>query len=119
LFYRRHVCRTDPWPEYFTLAMGNLRAEVYNTMWGPSEFNATGTLRDWDVTDRLGEITIPTLVTCGRYDEATPALAEAIQRGIPNAQLAIIEDASHMAHGEQNEEYLGALGAFLERLEER
>jgi proline-specific peptidase len=119
LFYRRHVCRTDPWPEYFTMANDNLRAEVYNTMWGPSEFNATGTLRDWDVTDRLGEITIPTLVTCGRYDEATPALAEAIQRGIPNAQLAIIEDASHMAHGEQNEEYLGALGAFLERLEER
>jgi proline-specific peptidase len=116
-FYRRHVCRTDPWPEYFTLAMENLRAEVYNTMWGPSEFRATGTLRDWDVADRLGEITIPTLVTCGRYDEATPALAEVIQHGIPGARLAVIEDASHMAHGEQNDEYLRVLTAFLEAVE--
>ena len=118
VFYRRHVCRSDPWPEYFTLTNDNLRAEVYNTMWGPSEFHATGTLRDWDVTDRLGEIDIPTLVTCGRYDEASPALAEMIQRGIPNAELAIIEDASHMAHGEQNEEYLRVLTAFLERVEQ-
>jgi len=118
VFYRRHVCRTDPWPEYFTLTNDNLRAEVYNTMWGPSEFHATGTLRDWDVTDRLGEIAIPTLVTCGRYDEASPALAEMIQRGIPNAQLAVIEDASHMAHGEQNEEYLRVLTAFLDSVEQ-
>lgn len=118
VFYRRHVCRTDPWPEYFTLTNDNLRAEVYNTMWGPSEFHATGTLRDWDVTDQLGKIAIPTLVTCGRYDEASPALAEMIQRGIPNAQLAVIEDASHMAHGEQNEEYLRVLTAFLDSVEQ-
>jgi proline-specific peptidase len=116
-FYRRHVCRTDPWPDYFTRAIQNLRAEVYTTMWGPSEFSPTGTLRDWDVTDRLGEITIPTLVTCGRHDEASPALAETIQQGIPGARLAIIEDASHMAHGEQNEEYLRVLTAFLEEVE--
>ncbi len=117
VFYRRHVCRTDPWPEYFTAAMDNLRAEVYNTMWGPSEFHATGTLRDWDVTDRLGEITIPTLITCGRYDEASPSLAETMQRGIPDARLAVIEDASHMAHGEQQGEYLRVLTAFLEDVE--
>ncbi len=43
-------------------------------MWGPNEFNATGTLRTWDVTGRLGEIDTPTLVICGRHDEATPAL---------------------------------------------
>lgn len=117
VFYRRHVCRTDPWPEYFTAAMDNLRAEVYNTMWGPSEFHATGTLREWDVTDRLGEITIPTLITCGRYDEASPSLAETMQRGIPDARLAVIEDASHMAHGEQQGEYLRVLTAFLEDVE--
>ena len=75
------------------------------------------TLLNGGLTDRLGEITLPTLVTCGRYDEATPAIAEVIARGIPNAQLAIIEDASHMAHGEQNAEYLRILAAFLERVE--
>ncbi len=74
VFYRRHVCRLAEWPDYVTRAFDLLRHEVYGTMWGPSEFHATGTLQEWDVTDRLGEIRVPTLITAGRYDEATPAL---------------------------------------------
>ena len=54
--------------------------QVYETMWGPNEFTVTGTLKDWDVTDRLGEIEVPTLVTSGRYDECTPALVEPLHR---------------------------------------
>jgi len=33
----------------------------------------TGRLRSWDVTARLPEIDVPTLVTGGRYDEAGPS----------------------------------------------
>ena len=35
--------------------------EVYLAMVGPNEWTVTGELRDWDVRDRLGEITVPAL----------------------------------------------------------
>src|ERR1700692_4629342 len=45
--------------------------QVYYTMNGPSEFHVIGTIKNWDRTDRLSEIHVPTLITSGRYDEST------------------------------------------------
>ncbi len=45
-----------------------------------------------DVTDRLGAITCPTLVACGRYDGIAPvANSEAIAARVPLAELRIYE----------------------------
>ncbi len=117
MFYKRHVCRLAEWPEFVTRTFDRLRQEVYGTMWGPSEFHATGTLREWDVRDRLGEIDIPTLVTAGRYDEATPDLAETLRRGIPNSEVVIFEESAHMAHAEEPERYRQVLKDYLTRVE--
>ena len=38
---------------------------VYGFMWGPSEFKATGNLKDYDHTNLLGKVKIPVLLTCG------------------------------------------------------
>ncbi len=116
-FYRRHVCRLAEWPDFVKRSHERLRHEVYTTMWGPSEFHATGTLRDWDVSDRLGEIATPTLVTAGRYDEATPDLAEMLRRGIPNSEVVIFEQSAHMAHVEEPARYRRVLEDFLDRVE--
>lgn len=52
-FYRRHVCRQDPWPDCVERTFAGMGADVYLTMWGPSEFGpVTGRLRTWDVTAR-------------------------------------------------------------------
>lgn len=117
MFYKRHVCRLDEWLEFVTRTFDHLRQEVYGTMWGPSEFHATGTLREWDVRDRLGEIDIPTLVTAGRYDEATPDLAETLRRGIRNSEVVIFEESAHMAHAEEPERYRQVLKDYLTRVE--
>ncbi len=114
-FYKRHVCRLAEWPAFVTRTFDRLRQEVYGTMWGPSEFHATGTLREWDVRDRLGEIDIPALVTAGRYDEATPDIAETLKLGIPNSELVIFEQSAHMAHAEEPERYRQVLENFLTR----
>ena len=86
--------------------------QVYLTMNGPSEFHVVGTLRTWDIRDRLGEIAVPTLVTSGRHDEATPLIAETVQRGIPGAEWVVFEDSSHLAHAEETERYLEVVEAF-------
>ena len=57
---------------------------------GPSEFHCIGSLRTWDITDRLHEITTPTLLVSGRHDEATPHIVEQIQTRIPGAAVAAL-----------------------------
>ena len=47
-FYRRHLCRQDPWPACVERTFAGLGGDVYGTMWGPSEFGpVTGRLHDW------------------------------------------------------------------------
>jgi proline-specific peptidase len=92
-------------------------SEVYNTMWGPTEFALTGTLRGWSVEERLGELALPTLLTSGRYDESTPAINEVMQRGIAGSTWTIFAQSAHMAHVEETEAYLRLLGDFLARVE--
>src|SRR5690606_33270074 len=58
-YYKRHMCRVDPWPEALVEDMKAMNHQVYNYMWGASEFTVTGTLKHFDATDRLGEIKIP------------------------------------------------------------
>jgi proline-specific peptidase len=118
-FLHRHLCRLDPWPPIVEEAIRSTNLEVYNTMWGPSEAHPTGVLAGWDVTSRLGEIRVPTLVTCGRHDEATPLQAETIVRALPDAELVIFEESAHMAVIEEKERYLATVRAFLARVDLR
>jgi proline iminopeptidase len=70
-------------------------------------------LRDWDRTADLGRITAPTLVTCGRYDEITPACSETITAGIPGARMHVFEHSAHIAHLEEGEAYAALVEGFL------
>lgn len=116
-FLHRHLCRLDPWPPIVEEILSSTNLEVYNTMWGPSEAHPTGVLAGWDVTPRLGEIRVPALVLCGRYDEATPMQAETIAAALPDAELAVFEESAHLAPLEEPERYLSTIRAFLARVE--
>ena len=119
VFYERHVCRRKPWPDCVRRSLDQLMAnpEVYLAMNGPSEFHVTGTLRSWSVIDRLNEISVPTLFTCGRHDECTPEMSAGIASAIPGADLVIFEESAHFAHAEEPERYRQVVAAFLDRVE--
>jgi len=71
-------------------------------------------LKDWSVTDRLGEITVPTLVMAGRDDFLFPPEHQReLAAGIPGARLQIIERAGHNAHAEQPAEVMAAVRDFI------
>jgi pimeloyl-ACP methyl ester carboxylesterase len=116
-FRRRHICRLDPEPEALRRARAKFGLQVYETMWGPNEFTVTGSLKGWDVIDRLAEIRVPTLITSGRHDECTPALVEPLHDGIAGSEWVIFEDSAHMPYLEEPERYLHVVGDFLERVE--
>jgi proline-specific peptidase len=119
VFYKRHLCRLDEWPDYVLRSFQFIEEHgvVYNTMNGPSEFHVIGTIKDWDITDRLGEIRIPTLVITGEFDEATPAINRTVSEGIPGAESVIYPGTSHCAHVEDPEGYMRVIDDFLGRVE--
>lgn len=117
-FYLRHVCRLAEWPEALLRTLTNLDGnQVYETMNGPNEFMVIGNLKDWDRTDRLHELGVPTLITVGRYDELTPACSRTLLDGIPNSKMVIFEESAHLAHLEEPERYLRVVEDFLEEVE--
>ncbi|MEA2432773.1 MAG: proline iminopeptidase [Actinomycetota bacterium] len=117
VFYKRHVCRIDPWPDEVEEGFLHMNAELYLRMWGPSEHAPDGTLKDMDLTDELSKIRCPALFACGRYDEATPESTEAFASLTPNSEFVVFEESSHRAPLEERELYLKTIGDFLERAE--
>ncbi len=117
VFWKRHILLVDPPPDFVLRGRAERGKQVYRSLWGISEWNANGKLRDWDVRDRLSEIAVPTLVTSGRYDECTPRLAEDAQRGIPGAERVLFEESSHSAYIEEAERFRAVLTDFLGRVE--
>lgn len=118
-FYKRHMCRVDPWPKDMKENMKDMNHQVYNHMWGASEFTVTGTLKHFDATKRLHEIEIPTLFTCGRYDEATPEATEYYASLVPNAEFYVFENSSHMPGVEEPEAYVEVVREWVNRQEMR
>jgi proline iminopeptidase len=119
IFYRNYLCRLNPWPEYLSKSMELMGVEVYEYMWGPSEFTMTGTLKDADLCDRLDQIKIPVLFTCGEFDEATPATTRIYQSKLPGSEIYVFKDASHSHLLEKPDEYCKVARNFLKKSENR
>lgn len=112
-YYERHVCLLSPWPDSLKSAFSMLNADVYQTMWGISEFTMTGKLNDYDLTPRLREIAQPVLLTCGDRDEAGVKTVKDFQQAFPAGRMAVIPGASHLHQIERPEIFAAVVRDFL------
>ena len=87
--------------------------KVYEYMWGPSEFMATGTLKSYNRVKDLSKIKVPTLFICGQYDEATPITASRYVTKIKDSKLKVIKGASHSILSEKPGDMLKVMREFL------
>jgi proline iminopeptidase len=81
------------------------------------EVNAPGIarLREFDVVDRLGDISCPTLVCVGALDPMTPVVvSREIAAGIPAARLEVLEGAGHFPWRDAPDRYWPLLTGFVE-----
>ncbi|ACM29717.1 proline iminopeptidase-family hydrolase [Rhizobium rhizogenes] len=111
----RHVCRLPEWPAPVRRSLDDWNMGPYATMQGPNEFLYIGNLKDWNRIPDLPRMTVPTLITVGEHDELTPACALRMKLAIPNAELKVFANASHMPFYENPGDYYPALLDFLAR----
>lgn len=115
--YNQYLCRLDPWSEPVVHGFERLAMPVYMAMRVPNEFVVTGNFAGWDRWDRLSEIRIPTLLLVGRFDTMDPAGIEEMDRRLPNARVAVVEQGSHLAMWDDETAHFEALEGFLRRFE--
>jgi L-proline amide hydrolase len=118
-FYKRHVCRLDPWPDEVVRSFAAMESDptVYGTMNGPTEFTVVGTIAGFDITDRLKEIAVPVLLVSGEHDEVRPPVVAAMHEQLRDSEWVLFEESSHMPHLEEPERFLAVVSAFLQRVE--
>lgn len=80
-------------------------SESYVEGWGPNEFALTGTLKDFEYIDRLGEIKIPSLICSGISDLCSPLVAKTMADGIPNSKWILWERARHTCFVDRHDDY--------------
>ncbi|WP_419884389.1 proline iminopeptidase-family hydrolase [Mycobacterium scrofulaceum] len=108
-----YLCRVRPWPPELSEAFANMGTDIFETMFGPSDFHIVGTIRDWDVFDRLPEITLPTLVLAGRFDECVPEHMWEMHQRIAGSRFELFESSAHMPFIEEPAKFDRVMRDFL------
>lgn len=93
--------------------------DLYEYMWGPSEFIITGTLREFDRIDRLPELRLPVLFLVAEYDEVLPETVVEYQRLVPGSVVEVIPEAGHIVNVDQPEIFNKVVNEFLVEVESR
>ncbi|KAJ0123919.1 proline-specific peptidase [Diaporthe amygdali] len=116
VFYKKHLSLARPWPApevQVALDWFAKDSTTYGTMYGPSELNATGSLRNWTSIPKLPRIKVPTLLINGVQDEAQDVAMQPFFDHIVKAKWIKLDNAAHFSHVDQRESYMKHLGAFL------
>ncbi len=100
-------------PQSFQEAFRNMGTEIFETMFGPSDFHIVGTIRSWDVFDRLTEIALPTLVIAGRFDECVPEHMWEMHQRIEGSRFELFESSAHMPFIEEPDRFDQVMRDFL------
>ncbi|MFN3939165.1 MAG: proline iminopeptidase, partial [Chitinophagales bacterium] len=115
-YYTEHILRMplDSWPKSVLLLFEHLNPAIYAYMQGPSEFGIIGdaTLKDWDVSNRLKEITVPTLMIGGKYDTMDPKYMEWMATQVQKGR-SITTNGSHLSQFDDPETYFNGLIHFI------
>jgi proline-specific peptidase len=110
-----YLCRVRPWPAELEDAFRNMGTEIFETMFGSSDFHIVGTIRSWNVFDRLAEIALPTLVLAGRFDECVPEHMWEMHRRIAGSRFELFEASAHMPFIEEPDRFDQVMRDFLQR----
>jgi len=113
--YIYHVLRMplEEWPEPVNRSFTHLNTAVYIPMQGPSELGLTGILEDWDLSDDLKDISVPTLMIGADHDTMDPKYMAWMATEVQNGRYLSCPNGSHMAMYDDQETYFKGLIKFI------
>lgn len=115
-YYTQHILRMplEQWPESITRAFNHMNPNIYIYMQGYSEFGITGnaTLKGWDVSGRLKELTVPTLMIGGKYDTMDPEYMKWMSTQVQNGR-SLTTNGSHLSQYDDPKTYFNGLIQFI------
>ena len=112
-FARKHGRRKELFKHPYDTVPSKGNAFIYNYMWGPSEFTATGTLKTYDNAQSLKKVKVPALFTTGEFDEATPETVQMLSAMVEDGEFVMIPDAGHFTLNDNREAVVLAIQEFL------
>jgi proline iminopeptidase len=92
-----------------------MRGPAQEYMWGSSYFDVTGTLRSFDITNRLAQLRTSCLIMCGRFDNSVPWMMEKVAARIPNSDFVVFEGSSHLPMWEEREQFMLVVRHYLSK----
>jgi proline iminopeptidase len=120
--YTDHVLRMplEKWPNSITRTFDHLNPEVYVYMQGPSEFGIIdkATLHDWNRSDDLPKIKVPTLTIGGTYDTMDPKHMEWMAGEVQNGRYLHCPNGSHLSQYDDQKIYIEGIVKFLKEVDE-
>ena len=120
VFYLRHVLRNEKKLKALMNSFENKNKngkKIYQYMWGPSEFEPTGTLKKYDRVKGLRRIMVPALLVCGEFDEATPTTVRKYGNLMRNSEVRVLKGCSHASLLENPKLLLRTIDGFLEKVD--
>ncbi|WP_456460083.1 proline iminopeptidase-family hydrolase [Reichenbachiella sp.] len=121
-YYPKHVLRMplEEWPDPVNRAFANINYEMYVSMQGPSEFGVVGDakLKNWDRSNDLSKINVPTLSIGGEYDTMDPRHMEWMAEQLPKGEYLYCPKGSHMAMYDDQETYFKGLIEFIKNVDQ-
>ena len=112
--YFPYIYQNHPDADYDPETQGNMSWDLYREMWGShGEFVIDGNLKSVEYTDRLGTITVPTMILVGDHDECDPSLSQTMHEKIAKSKLVVFPKAGHRTFVDQNAMFVKAVDEFL------
>lgn len=112
-FYAKHICRLPQFPDAVNRALKHANGTIYTLMQGPSEFGIAGRLANWDITGRLKEINIPTLMIGAKYDTMDPAAMETQSKQVQKGRYLYCPNGSHLAMWDDQQVFMNGVIRFI------
>jgi len=112
-FYHAHLCRLTEWPDGFNRALKHVNSEIYTMMQGPSEFGISGRLANWDIKNRLKEISVPVLMIGARYDTMDPKAMEEQSKLVQKGRYLYCPNGSHLAMWDDQKIFMDGVIKFI------
>jgi proline iminopeptidase len=115
-FYKQHLCRLEEWPDPVNRSFKHANQTVYTMMQGPSEFGIRGRLANWDIKNRLKEITVPALMIGAKHDTMDPKAMEEQSKMVKNGSYLYCPDGSHLAMWDDQKVFMNGVIKWIKEV---